>query len=153
MKPFKKNFFLKNIQSENIKLEKAASRMNKMASDANLKGNNLGNLFDDFLYQKSENFDGNNYNFVSDEEYEEEEKGEGREEEEDWSFDETINMIMRSNQKVVSKSFKEISCFSSISENDYEESTVLFDYRDIEKNSSISDKKYRIESYKNGMYC
>jgi hypothetical protein len=62
-------------------------------------------------------------------------------------------MIMRSNQKVVSKSFKEIACFSSISENDYEESQVLFDYRDIEKNtSSVNDKKYSIESYKNGTY-
>lgn len=126
--------------------------MNKISNDASLKGNKLENDFEDFLYQKSENFDGNNYNYVSDEENEDiEERGMGREEE-DWNFDETINMIMRTNQKVVSKSFKEIACFSSISENDYEESTILFDYPDIVKNSSNNDKKYSIESYKNGMY-
>ena len=69
------------------------------------------------------------------------------------NFDESINMIMRSNQKHVSKNFKDISCFSSISE--YEESSILFDFNDIQNNfnnnnNSNNNNKYGIDSYKNG---
>ena len=61
-------------------------------------------------------------------------------------------MIMRSNQKTVSKSLKEISCFSSISENDYEESTQLFVDRDIENINKLSLETYKIGKYKEFLF-
>ena len=54
---------------------------------------------------------------------------------------------MRSNQKHVTKNFKEISNFSSISE--YEESSILFNFEEIQNELNNNDK-YSIDTYKSG---